>query len=44
MDGAALRASKAAHQGHADPLSFLLGLAILWVFVRGVWALAWSGG
>jgi hypothetical protein len=24
--------------------AFLLGLAILWVFVRGVWALAWSGG
>jgi hypothetical protein len=34
----------AAQQGHADPLSFLLGLAIMWVFVRGVWALAWSGG
>ena len=34
----------AAHQGHADPLSFPLGLAIMWVFVRGVWGLAWSGG
>jgi hypothetical protein len=34
----------AAHQGHADPLGFLLGLAIMWVFVRGVWGLMWSGG
>jgi hypothetical protein len=34
----------AAHQGHADPVSFVLGLAIMWVFLRGVWALAWSGG
>jgi hypothetical protein len=33
----------AAHQGHADPLGFLLGLAIMWVFVRGVWGLMWSG-
>jgi hypothetical protein len=28
----------AAHQGHADRLSFLLGLAIMWVFVRGAGA------
>jgi hypothetical protein len=34
----------AAHQGHADPLGFLLGLAIMWVFVRTAWAPAWSGG
>jgi hypothetical protein len=30
----------AAHQSHADPLGFVLGLAIIWVFMRGVWALA----
>jgi hypothetical protein len=34
----------AAHQGHFDPIGTLLGLAIIWVFLRGVWALAWSGG
>jgi hypothetical protein len=34
----------AVHQGHADPLGFLLGLAVMWVFVRGVWGLMWSGG
>jgi hypothetical protein len=33
----------AAHQGHFDPIGTLLGLAILWVFVRGVWGLMWSG-
>jgi hypothetical protein len=31
----------AAHHGHANPLGLLLGLAILWVFVRGVWGLLW---
>jgi hypothetical protein len=31
----------AAHQDQADPLGFLLGLAIMWVFLRTVWALAW---
>jgi hypothetical protein len=33
----------AAHQGHAGPLGFLLGLAIMWVFLRTVWGLMWSG-
>ena len=29
-----MAAGLAAHQGHADPLGFLLGLASLWVFLR----------
>jgi hypothetical protein len=39
MDGP--RCRLAAHQGHADPESFLLGLAIMWVFVRPLWGLLW---
>jgi hypothetical protein len=37
----------AAHQGHAEQgswLAALVGLAIMWVFLRVVWALAWAGG
>jgi hypothetical protein len=33
----------AAHQGHADPLGFVLGLAILWVFMRTVWGIVTGG-
>jgi hypothetical protein len=37
----------AAHRGHgehADPISMLVGLAIMWVFLRVCWALAWGAG
>jgi hypothetical protein len=34
-----------AHRGHAepfDPISFVVGLAITWAFIRFVWAAAWG--
>jgi hypothetical protein len=34
----------AAHRGHADGSLFdaLVGLAIMWVFLRVCWAMAWG--
>jgi hypothetical protein len=32
----------AAHQGHGDWFDTLVGLAIMWVFLRVCWALAWG--
>jgi hypothetical protein len=37
----------AAHRGHADPPSLfdtLVGLAIMWLFLRVCWAMAWGEG
>jgi hypothetical protein len=30
------------HQGHADPISFLVGCIIMYAFVMMVWALAYG--
>jgi hypothetical protein len=30
------------HGKHADPISMLVGLAIMWVVLRVCWALAWG--
>ena len=32
----------AAHQGHGAWFDTLVGLAIMWVFLRVCWALAWG--
>jgi hypothetical protein len=32
------------HQGHGDPISFLVGCVIMYAFVMMVWALAWPSG
>jgi hypothetical protein len=32
------------HQGHGDPIQMLVGLAIMWVFLRVCWAIAWGEG
>jgi hypothetical protein len=37
----------ARHTGHgvrADPISMLVGLTIMWVFLKVCWALAWGPG
>jgi hypothetical protein len=34
----------ARHQGHGDWFDTLVGLAIMWVFLRVCWALAWGTG
>ena len=34
----------AAHRGHGDWFDTLVGLAIMWVFLRVCWALAWGPG
>jgi hypothetical protein len=31
-----------AHRGHGDWFDTLVGLAIMWVFLRVCWALAWG--
>ena len=33
----------AAHQGHCDPLGFLIGLATLWVMARTLWGVVTGG-
>jgi hypothetical protein len=33
----------AAHEGHFDPLGSLLGLAIMYVMLRTLWAVMWNG-
>ena len=33
---------RAAHQGHGELFDMLVGLAIMWVFGRVCWALAWG--
>jgi hypothetical protein len=32
----------AAHNGHGDWFDALVGLAIMWVFLRVCWTLAWG--
>jgi hypothetical protein len=33
----------AAHEGHFDPLGTLLGLVIVYVMLRTLWAVMWNG-